>query len=172
MSNFVLEIFDDEGTECSFYTVRYLDAEISETERFFDKFYRDASLKSYVQELAVLLQNEIGNKYGAREIFFRPERKAQALPPKPGLREIRIPYNFPLRLYCLRLSNSCVILFNGGEKTSQTSQGGKTSMAFHEANEFADRILEALRGRILKLDHNQKSIMDYYESDDISEIIL
>src|SRR5699024_5621752 len=125
MSNFVLEIFDDEGSKCSFYTVRYENADFSETDYFIKKFKDNKCLKKYLIELMNLISNEIGNKYGAKEIFFRHEREAQALPPKPGLQKINIMLNFPLRLYCLRLSSSCVILFNGGEKTSHTSQGRK-----------------------------------------------
>lgn len=88
------------------------------------------------------------------------------------MREIKIERNFPLRLYCLRLSHSCVVLFNGGEKTSQTSQEGKTSMAFYEANEFAERILKAFRENIIKLDDDQNSIVEYFGSGDISDIIM
>lgn len=64
------------------------------------------------------------------------------------------------------------MLFNGGEKTSNTSQEGKTSMAFYEANNFANKILKAFQDKSIKLSSNQKSILDYYESDDISDIIL
>lgn len=48
--------------------------------------------------------------------------------------------NFPLRLFFLRILETLVVLFNGGEKTADTAPGGKTSMAFHEANIFAKRI--------------------------------
>ena len=172
MSNFTLEIFDGESLKCSFYTVRYLDSESSETEQFILKFREDERLKPFLMELMYLIIKEIGGKYGARDIFFRPERQAQALPPKPGLREITIIPNFPLRLYCLKLSESCVVLFNGGEKTSATSQEGKTSMAFYAANNLANKILKAFQDKTIKLSANQKSILDYYESEDISDIIL
>lgn len=172
MSNFTLEIFDDESPKCSFYTVRYLDAEFSETERFILKFREDERLKPSLMELMNLIVLAIGGKYGARDEFFRHERQAQALPPRPGLREITIVPNFPLRLYCLKLSDSCVVLFNGGEKTSATSQEGETSMAFYEANRVAGSILKAIQDRTIKLDENQKSIIDYYESEAITDILL
>ncbi len=175
MSNFVLEIFDDEGEECSFYTVKRLDEDISETEKFFAKYIQDERLKPYVEEIAILLSIVIGEKYGARDEYFRDERQAQALPPNPKIKknivEISIYPNSPLRLYCLKLSNACVVLFNGGEKTSQTAQEGKTSMSFYEANGYAEKILGALNSSI-KLTADEKSIVDYYESDDISDIIL
>lgn len=172
MSNFSLEIFDDESPKCSFYTVRYLDAEYSETERFILKFRDDERLNLSLMELMNFIDIAIGKKYGARDEFFRHERQAQALPPRPGLREVTIVPNFPLRLYCLKLSDSCVVLFNGGEKTSVTSQEGNTSIAFYEANRLAESILNALRDKTIKLSPNQKSIIDYYESEAITDILL
>lgn len=175
MSNFVLEIFDDEGAKCSFYTVKILDESSSETEKFFDKFIQDKRLKPYVEEMANLLDIVIGEKHGAREEFFRPERQAQALPPgrqiKKRIKQISIYPDSPLRLYCLKLSDACVVLFNGGEKTSQSAQEGKTSMVFHEANRYAEKIVGALNS-IIKLTEDGRSIIDFYDSDDISDVIL
>lgn len=175
MANFVLEIFDDEGAKCSFYTVKRLDEDISETEKFFRKYTQDEDFKSYVFEIANLINQIIGEKYGARDEFFREERQAQALPPrnkiKKGITEISIYPDSPLRLYCLKLSNACVILFNGGEKTSQKAQDGKTSMSFYEANIYTSKILENLN-KTIKLSDDKRLIVDYHNSDDISDIIL
>lgn len=88
--------------------------------------------------------------------------------PKIEVEEISILEEFPLRLYCLRLSSSCVILFNGGEKTSQKAQDGKTSMTFHEANIFADKILKAFAEKEIKLCEREREILDYYDSTPIS----
>jgi hypothetical protein len=38
MNTFALEIFDDQGQVCTFYTVRWEDAILSETDKFFQKF--------------------------------------------------------------------------------------------------------------------------------------
>lgn len=133
MNIFALEKFDDQGSRCTFYTVRLEEAYLSETDNFFQKFRKDEQLKSFLQELAKFLEIVIGDEKGALEAFFRPERMAQALPPKGEhlVDEIIISFlNFPLRLYCLRISDSLVVLFNGGEKTAESAQEGKTSMAF------------------------------------------
>ena len=56
---------------------------------------------------------------GALKVFFRFENAAQAIPPcgTYKVEDIYINYaNFPLRLYCLRISETLVVLFNGGEK--------------------------------------------------------
>ena len=81
MNTFALEIFDDQGQVCTFYTVRWEDATLSETDKFFQKFRYDEQLKNSLQELASFLQVVIGDEYGALEYFFRFENAAQALPP-------------------------------------------------------------------------------------------
>lgn len=172
MNTFVLEIFDDEGAKCTFYTVRWEYAELSETHKFLDKVKGDARLKNSLQELAKFLEIVIGDEKGALEVFFRFENTAHALPPagEHQVGEITINYgNFPLRLYCLRISDSLVVLFNGAEKTSKAAQDGKTSMAFHEANQFAKRILEALREKEIYITSDERV---FRNSDNSEEIFL
>lgn len=147
MNIFELKLWDDEGRRCTFYTVQWDGEELSETDKFFTKYENDPTFKMPIQALAIFLVKKIANENGALKSFFRFENSAEALPPSGSyeIEEVTINYgNFPLRLYCLRISNSLVILFNGGEKTGQTAQEGKTSMVFHEANLFAKRITTAL----------------------------
>ena len=146
MNNFALEIWDDESKLVTFYTVRNHSAKENETDKFIDKFIDDVENKTFLQEIFNIVSEEIGDKHGARQYFFtRHERNVTALPPiKVTINEITINwYNNPLRLYCLRLSNNIVILFNGDLKTAQTAQDGKTSMTFYEANSYAHIIDEA-----------------------------
>ena len=73
---------------------------------------------------------EIGNKYGAKEYFFRNEQnqgEAMGLPPNNiGIEPVYTdngeiaPNN--LRLYCHRLNENVVILMSGGLKTADTPQ--------------------------------------------------
>ncbi|GHB36212.1 hypothetical protein [Mongoliitalea lutea] len=170
MNTFALEIFDDQGQVCTFYTVRWEDAALSETDKFFVKYENDSTFQRPMQELAKFISNKIGDEMGALEDFFRFENAAQALPPS-GTYKVEDLYinfgNFPLRLYCLRISETLVVLFNGGEKTSETAQGGKTSMAFQEANIFAKRILDALREKDIYITADQRAFRYYDGSDDI-----
>jgi hypothetical protein len=171
MNTFGVEIYDDEGKYCTFYTVRWLDTELSETDKFFEKFRNDERLKGPLKELAVFLESVIANKYGAREDFFRFENMANALPPSGEYKveKVNISYNnFPLRLYCLRISDSLVILFNGGEKTAATAQRGKTSMAFIEANKFAKRILEAIKLKDIIISKDQRQLKYFNGSREIN----
>lgn len=116
-----------------------------------------------LQELVYLIIESIGNTYGAQEALFnRFENDAKALPPSGtiSVNEIKFKYDgFPLRLYCMALSEDIVILFNGGIKQSRSVQESKDiiTVKFYEANQFARRIQTALNeyeifidGRTLK----------------------
>jgi hypothetical protein len=167
---FVLEKFDDRGSCCTFYTVRWEEATLSETDQFFDKYENVANFERPIQELAIFLTKKIGNETGALMDFFRFENTAQALPPsgKHKVDQITINYGeFPLRLYCLRISDRLVVLFNGGEKTSDTAQKGKTSMVFVEANQFAKQILEALRIKDIYITADGREFRNFDDSEDI-----
>lgn len=172
MNIFALEIFDDEGSACSFYTVRWEAAKLSETDKFFVKYHNHGTLQRPLQELAKFISKKIGDEMGALEDFFRFENTAQALPPS-GVHRVEDVYinygNFPLRLYCLRISETLVVLFNGGEKTADTAQGGKTNMAFIEANIFAKRILEALNNKDIYISADQRA---FHYHDGSKDIIL
>jgi hypothetical protein len=169
VNTFALELFDDQGSRCTFYTVRWDDSELSETERFFHKFRNHKTLGRPLQELAMFL-NIIADESSALKEYFKFENKADALPPSGWHRaeEIIIDFNnFPLRLYCLRISETLVILFSGAEKTSKSAQDGKTSMVFREANQFAERILEALRQNDIYITANGRKFRKFDDSDDI-----
>lgn len=170
MNTFALEIFDDQGQVCTFYTVRWENAKLSETDKFFVKYENDRTFQRPLQELAKFISNKIGDEMGALEDFFRFENAAQGLPPS-GTHKVEDLYinfgNFPLRLYCLRISETLVVLFNGGEKTADSAQEGKTSMAFQEANIFAKRILVALREKDIFITSDQKAFRYYDGSDEI-----
>jgi hypothetical protein len=165
MNIFALELFDDEGDHCTFYTVRWVDDELSETEKFFSNASQDVALTEPLQELTYFLFDKIADQEGAHESFFRFENYAQALPPsgrhvinKYTMEAITINYqHFPLRLYCLRISDQLAVLFNGGEKTSQTAQGGNTAGAFRGANNFARRITEAIRDKEINITPNGRN---------------
>lgn len=170
MNTFALEIFDDQGQVCTFYTVRWQDAALSETDKFFVKYENDSTFQRPLQELAKFISKKIGDEMGALEDFFRFENAAQALPPSGTyqVEDLCINFgNFPLRLYCLRISETLVVLFNGGQKTADTAQRGKTSMAFQEANIFAKRILDALIKKDIYITADQRTFLYYDGSDEI-----
>jgi hypothetical protein len=83
------------------------------------------------------------------------------------LAEIGLNYpGFPLRLYCLRLSEKVVVLFNGGIKSAQTAQDSKDlRMKFFEAQTFAKRILEAISANEIYIKDSQ--ILDFQGNESI-----
>lgn len=167
MNIFALEIWFDETELCSFYTVKWEDAELSETDHFFEQYENeDNEYYQSANELLYLITQSIGNIYGATNDFFdRYKNYAQALPPKPKkwipeINEIGI--HFPLRLYCYRISESIVVLFNGGIKDARTDQKSKNiSLKFYEAQQFAKRIAQAMQDGTIIITKDNKHLTDF-----------
>jgi hypothetical protein len=165
VNTFVLELWDDEGSACTFYTVRKLDpqgeASLSEIERFLEKFEpREGEIGWALEVLMTFIVDEIGEKTGAIDAYFdRFEDDAQALPPKPKsyVEELTIfGCDFPLRLYCFRVSERIVVLFNGGEKTAGTNQAsGGLHTRWVEAKQWARRIAQAINTQEIRITNNQ-----------------
>lgn len=172
MSTFELEIWDDETDKVTFYTVRWQDAELSETDKFFDKY--EKTDQEATQELLSLLLDAIGTDHGAVDVFFnRPEDGVFGLPPKGRITvdEITLYYpNFPLRLYALRINDreDLVVLFNGGTKSSQTNQESPDlNLKFKEAVSFGRRIEQALYEGMIVIDEKSRTLKSFNGSNEI-----
>lgn len=170
MNTFTLEVWYDEGSICTFYTVRWItdnEDAASETDKFFDEYAIPShSLEDEAVQLFRLITQSIGNKYGATDDFFdRPENKAQALPPKPKqwVEEIKaLGRNFPLRLFCYRITEQIVILFNGGIKNASSAQeSDNLSMKFYEAQTFVKKIEEALQSEMIEISNDGRYLQDF-----------
>jgi len=106
-------------------------------ESLFHQFVNKMLEKRLNEDLAILKSflEKVGNKYGAKKQYFRFENTADALPPN----FVSTKHN--LRLYCMRINENSVILFNGGMKTKSTSQESpEVSMHFHDANIYSQKI--------------------------------
>lgn len=176
MNIFALEIWYDEGSICTFYTVRWViddDDAASETDSFFDTYaVPDHPLEEKALQLFRLITESIGNRYGATNDFFdRLVNRAQELPPKPKkwIEEIKdLGINFPLRLFCYRVSENIVILFNGGIKESQATQESKSlSMKFYEAQTFVKKIEEALQSEMIQISDDGRYLQNFDVTTDI-----
>lgn len=171
MNIFALEIWDDESAKCTFYTVRYDDFHTSETDLFFDKYDAIPEYKQANQELLSFILLSIGRDHGAvDELFNRNENEVKGLPVqgKVVLDEITYHYpNFPLRLYALKITNSIVILFNGGIKDDETNQKSSLHLNWRAACEFAKRIDEALRDGSIVIDNKNKKLKTFNGSEEI-----
>lgn len=176
MNTFTLEIWYDEGSICTFYTVRWVtdDNATSETDRFFDTYaVPEHPVEENALQLFRLITESIGNRYGATDDFFdRAENKAQALPPKPKgwVEEIKdLGINFPLRLFCYRVTEQIVILFNGGIKDAKSAQNSENlSMKFYEAQTFVKKIEEALQSEMIEISDDERYLQNFDGTTDIT----
>ena len=95
------------------FTICFEGESYTEFQKFIMKGNDNATLKPDLQKILNALQRML-NAVGFLERYFRPEGKMRdrvaALPIETS----------KLRLYCLRLSDSVLIVGNGGEKVSKT----------------------------------------------------
>lgn len=97
---------------CTLYTIQFLTEDKGEYIRFFNRFKDDATYNEDLARIAKFVESIAD--LGTLERFFRPEGKMNdrvcALPVVKS----------NLRLYCLRLSDTILILGNGGVKKTRT----------------------------------------------------
>lgn len=165
MNTFELEIWDDESSLCTFYTVRNLHDDvdsISETEKFFIKYEQDEDYKEAIEEMTDLLLFSIGEEMGAVDAFFnRYEDQVHGLPPHGKVKVAEVTHHFkdyPLRLYALRITHEIVVLFNGGVKDGPTNQTSSLNNKWREACQYAIRIEEQLRDKTICVNEHKRTL--------------
>ena len=98
--------------KCTLYSIQFMTENEAEFERFYNRFKEDAVFNEDLVRITDLI-DRIAN-FGAFERLFRPEGKISD-------RVVALPIiKSKLRLYCLRLSDSILILGNGGVKNTRT----------------------------------------------------
>ncbi len=114
----------EEHNAVNFYSVHLSEEELSELERFFEKFPEGCPYNEEVDTIIAWL-DKIGET-GALERYFRYEGKfgdgVSAIPIDTG----------NLRLYCIRLSDKILIFGNGGVKNCATWQESETLAEYVE----------------------------------------
>lgn len=114
----------EEHDAVNFYSIHLSDEELSELERFFEKFPLGCPYDEDIDTIVAWL-DRIG-KTGALERYFRYEGKYG-----DGVCAIPIDTN-SLRLYCVRLSDKVLIFGNGGIKDASTWQKSETLSQYVE----------------------------------------
>jgi hypothetical protein len=140
-----------------FYSIRLEGMDLSLYEEFFEKF----NIKEYKDELSNMLSQirEIG-KRGAYARYFRHEGSAEALPTS-----ILGDGNGNLRLYCSRINENVVILYNGGIKTKQKAQDcPNVFLHFNLANKLSKKITQLMIDEEIKSDPKGRSGLIYDKS--------
>jgi hypothetical protein len=138
----------------TYYTVRLEGEPHSEMEKFILRFETDSVFQNDFENILALLVI-LGNEKGTKSRFFRDESAAQALPPelREALREKWVQFiDSGLRLFCLRMSDECVILLNGGIKSSQkTNDSPDLASKFRFAQQASKAIDLKIRHRELQV---------------------
>lgn len=123
--------------KADFYTIRFIDKDICETDEFISRFINDLLHQDDVTKIVYWL-NKMGQEFGTVERFFRLERGA--------VKAIPI-YKSKLRLYCIRLSDELLILGNGGVKTSQKLQDSPDAFPSFDTMVKLERSFRHRKGR-------------------------
>lgn len=168
MNSFILEEFDAEFPYVTYYTVRWEGDELSETDKFIERFQADIDYKEEYDEIAELLRL-MGEEHCALDIFFRRfEDEASALPPS---RVVQLALNYGgnrLRLYCIKITDHIVVLFNGGIKSARTAQESPDLVnKFRDAKTFASKIWTEIHNEMIVVDDPRHSLKYWDSSDEI-----
>lgn len=115
----------EEHDAVNFYSIHLDEEELSELERFFEKFPVGCE---YDDEIDIIIAwlDKIGEN-GALERYFRPEGRYG-----DGVGVIPIDVGNKLRLYCLRISDKILVFGNGDIKDADSWQNSGTLAPYVE----------------------------------------
>lgn len=121
MKELTVKNIENEGI-VKMYTLQFSDANLSEFEKFVQRF-KDSGELNRDYQIIIYALSRISNN-GALERYFRPEGKMNdrvcALPVDSG----------KLRLYCLRITDKILIIGNVGLKTTQTYEESEELLGY------------------------------------------
>ena len=152
-----------------YYTVRFEDEQYNEFAKFVLTHNRKENIATEYNDVMAWIKFYLGERYGALEKYFRHEKKAQALP--PSARFLEINYEVNLRLYCYRISDHVVILFNGGVKTNNIDNARDCPVVgkhFDKANLLCAALDKAFISKEIQLNNDLTELI--FEPDFILEI--
>ena len=134
MKDLYVKNIENEGV-VTMYTIQFTGEELSEYEKFVQRFKDSAELKRDYQIIIYALSKIANN--GALERYFRPEGKMYdnvcALPVDSG----------KLRLYCLRITDKILIIGNGGLKTTQTYEESEELLGYVMDLQKFDKLIKS-----------------------------
>ena len=121
MKELTVKNIENEGI-VKMYTLQFSDANLSEFEKFVQRF-KDSGELNRDYQIIIYALSKISNN-GALERYFRPEGKMNdhvcALPVDSS----------KLRLYCLRIIDKILIIGNVGLKTTQTYEESEELLGY------------------------------------------
>lgn len=175
MNIFEVKIWDDEAALCSFYTVLKDGSQVTETDKFFDKYDGDYKFKVAAGELLSFILYSVGDDHGAiDELFNRKENEVTGLPVKGEIEVGEFFYyypDFPLRIYALKITEKIVVLFNGGVKDGSKNQTSSLHLQWVEACQFAKAIMQSINSKEIIIDKENRKITNSKGTEEIVLII-
>ena len=137
----------EEHDAVNFYSIHLDEEELSELERFFEKFPVGCEYDNEI-DIIIAWLDKIGEN-GALERYFRPEGRYG-----DGVGVIPIDVGNKLRLYCLRISDKILVFGNGGIKDGDSWQNSGTLAPYVEMLIDTSRfIISRIRdGKIILVD--------------------
>lgn len=126
--------------EAGLFTIIFEGESFTEFQKFITKGNANAKLLPDLQKILTAIQRMM-NTAGFLERYFRPEGKMND-------RVVALPIQSSrLRLYCLRLSDSVLIVGNGGHKTTKTYEESEELSGYVITLQNLDKLLSAAERR-------------------------
>lgn len=120
--------------EAGLFTIIFEGESFTEFQKFITKGNANAKLLPDLQKILTAIQRMM-NTAGFLERYFRPEGKMND-------RVVALPIQqSKLRLYCLRISDSVLIVGNGGHKTTKTYEESKKLSGYVITLQNLDKLL-------------------------------
>ena len=145
-----------------YYSIRLEGSQFTEFEDFLERMESEPVVELDVINLFTWLEI-IGEKEGAKEKYFRHEgfiSDAKALPPGAPIMKAHQLMVQDVRLYCHRLNENVVILFNGGIKTKTRAQDcPNVSIYFNQANRMAKQINDFFKEKEIRWNSDHTDIV-------------
>lgn len=142
-----------------YYSVCIDGSPLAEFQDFNARMYREEDNLRELREINRYIER-IGQKFGAFPRHFKSEDAAEALPPPYYFFESDESDNYGLRLYCIRLSTTIVILLNGDRKTAQKVKDCTNCYPhFDFARKLAKKITQAILDGHLEIDDENKELI-------------
>lgn len=142
---YYLELIEEHDA-VNYYSVHLDEEDLSELERFFEKFPEGSEYDEEIDTIIAWL-DKIGEN-GALERYFRNEGKYG-----DGVSAIPIETS-NLRLYCIRLNDKILIFGNGGVKESKTWEESAT------LSEYVETLIDTSRYIVSRLNDGSLYVVD------------
>lgn len=137
----------EQSDNVGLYSICFEGNDLSEYERFVQKFMDDATLNNDFRKVLRAINRIVA--HGALERYFRPEGKMN-----DRLAALSIDSKV-LRLYCLRISDQILIVGNGGAKTTRTYEESEELSGYVMDLKKFDVLLEQeMKSGIIKVERN------------------